>query len=149
MKLKTCAPWAIAAAALAVGRIVAGLRWPGNIPVEAMAILELLTCGLVLSAFQLQCRYVIHVNPNPPVAVRQQPGLATRAADPISSVPTIEELPSEPVDVPAQDEPEIAAALTTPLLPLNAVTREPAIPPIVKHQSGGNKTSRKKQRRAG
>lgn len=59
--------------ALAIGRVLFGMRPGSGDEVYGLAISELLIAGLVLSAIQLHCRFVIHVNPNPPVAVMRIP----------------------------------------------------------------------------
>lgn len=54
--------------ALAIGRVLFGMRATSGDVAYASATCELLIAGLILSAIQLHCRFVIHVNPNPPVA---------------------------------------------------------------------------------
>ena len=53
-------------------RSFAGAREHSAEAVFHLATLELLISGLVLSAFQLHARFVIHVNPNPPVATERR-----------------------------------------------------------------------------
>lgn len=59
--------FAVVASGLAVVRVFAGLRGPLRDQTEMLASVDLLIAGLTLSAAQLHCRYVIHINPNPPV----------------------------------------------------------------------------------
>ena len=54
--------------ALMIGRVLLGMRATSGDAAYESAICELLIAGLMLSAIQLHCRFVIHVNPNPPVA---------------------------------------------------------------------------------
>ena len=50
-------------------RAFAGARQGSAASVYHLSILEWLTSGIVLSAFQLHARFVIHINPNPPLSV--------------------------------------------------------------------------------
>ncbi len=61
----------ISAILLAV-RSFGGAREHSTEAVFHLATLELLISGLVLSAFQLHARFVIHVNPHPPIAVERK-----------------------------------------------------------------------------
>lgn len=64
---------------LLIVRAFAGARMNSPANVLHLSTFELLISGLLLSAFQLHARYVIHVNPNPPLtAVRKVPVLSTR-----------------------------------------------------------------------
>lgn len=55
----------------------AGARLNSAADVFHLSIFELLISGLLLSAFQLHARYVIHVNPNPPLSTgRKVPPVA-------------------------------------------------------------------------
>jgi hypothetical protein len=60
----------LAAVLLTLGRIVVGIRGP-SLPVNTLEMWELMIAGLVLSSIHLHGRYVIYVNPNPPVAKKQ------------------------------------------------------------------------------
>lgn len=60
---------AIAAIGLTTSRIFGGLRGPLQAQQELLGNLDLLIAGLTLSAAQLHCRYVIHINPHPPVRI--------------------------------------------------------------------------------
>ena len=63
---------------LLIFRAVGGARVNSQMDVFHLATFELLISGLLLSAFQLHARYVIHVNPNPPLfAERKVPVLST------------------------------------------------------------------------
>jgi len=57
---------------LLVVRAFAGARQHSAIVMFQLSTLELLISGLMLSAFQLHARFVIHVNPNPPLAVQRK-----------------------------------------------------------------------------
>jgi len=72
---------AILAIVLAVARVVLGIRGPFQSDEFFLACLNLLICGLTLSAVQLHCRYVIHVNANPPVRSSQP----HKRKDPVSA----------------------------------------------------------------
>ena len=50
----------------------AGARQHSATVMFHLSTLELLISGLMLSAFQLHARFVIHVNPNPPLAVQRK-----------------------------------------------------------------------------
>lgn len=64
---------------LLIVRAFAGARMNSPANVLHLSTFELLISGLLLSALQLHARYVIHVNPNPPLtAVRKVPVLSTR-----------------------------------------------------------------------
>jgi hypothetical protein len=119
---------AIAAVVVAVWRTVSGLRGNLTPAEEELATLELLTSGLVLSASDLYCRYVIHVNPNPPVVVSMKADSTSEAAStsliPIAALPT------------PDPTPESAA--------VERVETAFSPPPA----ESGNKASRKKQRKA-
>ena len=75
--------------ALMIGRVLFGMRATSGDAAYGLAISELLIAGLMLSAIQLHCRFVIHVNPNPPVsAIRvlrvvkgEEPTARTMAAE--------------------------------------------------------------------
>ena len=54
---------------LLIARAFAGARLNSAADVFHLSIFELLISGLLLSAFQLHARYVIHVNPNPPLSI--------------------------------------------------------------------------------
>lgn len=138
---------AISGAMVAFFRVVAGLRWPTGIPAEALAILELLTSGFVLSAFELQCRYVIHVNPHPPVAAKPEGDVSKCEAERIEVASTVETISSEPVEVFAMSESTPAPVDVTPS-PLSSAT-DIAIPSNGQYAGSGSKASRKKQRKAG
>ncbi len=58
---------------LLVVRAFAGARASSAATVFQLSTLELLISALVLAAFQLHARFVIHVNPNPPLAVPRKP----------------------------------------------------------------------------
>ncbi len=53
---------------LLIARAFAGARLNSPADVFHLSIFELLISGLLLSAFQLHARYVIHVSPNPPLS---------------------------------------------------------------------------------
>ena len=53
-------------------RAFAGARQHSATVMFHLSTLELLISGLMLSAFQLHARFVIHVNPNPPLAVQRK-----------------------------------------------------------------------------
>lgn len=76
------------AVVIMIGRVIFGLRTTFSVEAPVLAILDLLTSGLVLSAFQLHCRYVIHVNPNPPTAVKRILRAVKPAATPSLESPT-------------------------------------------------------------
>ena len=59
---------------LLVVRAIAGARQHSMTEMFHLSTLELLISGLVLSAFQLHARFVIHINPNPPLAVQRKSG---------------------------------------------------------------------------
>ena len=61
-------------------RIVAEVRMNTAENAIHLTTLELLISGLLLSAFQLHTRFVIHVNPNPPLAAGRKPA-AMEGAD--------------------------------------------------------------------
>ncbi len=54
-------------------RAFAGARQNSVAAVFHLSVFELLISALVLSAFQLHARFVIHVNPHPPLAVQRKP----------------------------------------------------------------------------
>lgn len=56
-------------------RIVAEVRINTAENAIHLTTLELLISGLLLSAFQLHTRFVIHVNPNPPLAAERKPAM--------------------------------------------------------------------------
>ena len=56
---------------LLIVRAFAGAREYPAVTDFHLSVLELLVSGLMLSALQLHARFVIHVNPNPPVAVQR------------------------------------------------------------------------------
>lgn len=65
---------------LLIVRAFAGARMNSPANVLHLSTFELLISGLLLSALQLHARYVIHVNPNPPLtAERKVPVLSTRS----------------------------------------------------------------------
>ena len=92
--------------ALMIGRVLFGMRVTSGDAAYGLAISELLIAGLMLSAIQLHCRFVIHVNPNPPVsAIRvlrvvkgEEPTARTMAAD-VDAVLPVEaaKIASQPV----------------------------------------------------
>ena len=57
---------------LLVVRAFAGARQNSAVAMFHLYTLELLVSGLMLSAFQLHARFVIHINPNPPVPVQRK-----------------------------------------------------------------------------
>ena len=57
---------------LLIVRAIAGARLNSPTAVFHLTTIELLISGLLLSAFQLHARYVIHVNPNPPVTIERK-----------------------------------------------------------------------------
>jgi len=65
---------------LLIVRAVTGVRLNSPMEVFHLRTFELLISGLLLSAFQLHARYVIHVNPNPPLA--DTPGKSVDAETP-------------------------------------------------------------------
>jgi len=70
----------VCSAVLLIVRAVAGARLNSATDVFHLTTFELLISGLLLSAFQLHARYVIHVNPNPPLsAERRVPALPTHS----------------------------------------------------------------------
>jgi len=165
--LRQCRPaqfLAVAGVVLAMGRVMWGLRASVPPPDEALASVDLLIGGLVLSASELFSRYVIHVNPNPPVvaghrydAVRR--GMDLRETDCFVRTKSSES-ESESVVVSVRGETEPVAADTPQLPPtgLSAPAPQPEPEPVPVERSetpsstlradGGNKASRKKQRRA-
>ena len=138
---------AIAAVICTLLRIVAGLRGPLTTDLTALGLLEFLMCGLTLSAAQMHCRYVIHVNPNPPVRSGQilQP-VAILAADVERElIPTKSELVANAVIDDSEDKSESEPAT------LSAATEE-----FVAEQSSSDKKptnkskpSKKQHRKAG
>ena len=83
---------------LLIVRAFAGARLNSAADVFHLTTLELLISGLLLSAFQLHARYVIHVNPNPPLAVERktsvlstQPQIVNSAAKTVSSMAPVTE----------------------------------------------------------
>ena len=68
----------VCSTALLIVRAFAGSRLNSPTDVFHLTTVELLISGLLLSAFQLHARHVIHVNPNPPMpAKRKLPVLST------------------------------------------------------------------------
>ena len=59
-------------------RAFAGARGYPAVTNFHLAVLELLVSGLMLSALQLHARFVIHVNPNPPVTVQRESAKISR-----------------------------------------------------------------------
>ena len=57
---------------LLVVRTFAGAREQSEVAMFHLSTLELLISGLMLSAFQLHARFVVHVNPNPPLAAKSK-----------------------------------------------------------------------------
>ncbi len=107
---------AILAIILIVARVLLGIRGPFQSDDFFLACLNLLICGLTLSAVQLQCRYVIHVNANPPVRSsrthkRKDPASASHQAarvdEEVISVATVPghlQLRSTEAEVPAESK---------------------------------------------
>ncbi|MCX7386261.1 MAG: hypothetical protein NTX48_06295 [Planctomycetales bacterium] len=61
-------------------RACAGVRLSSTSAVFHLSTLELLISALVLSAFQLHARFVIHVNPNPPLTMPRDSSAAMASA---------------------------------------------------------------------
>lgn len=145
---------------LLVVRGFAGTRQSTTAAVFCLSTLELLISGLVLSAFQLHARFVIHVNPNPPVEVQQKPVALQVLAENPETVETAAQI----VDL----QPAAAVVPGTPLSPKTGETPLPATelprveqdeiarkatttsPPIETQPQGNGKNSKKqKYRKAG
>lgn len=87
----------VCSAVMLVIRAFAGTRLKTPTDLYQLTTFELLISGLLLSAFQLHARFVIHVNPNPPlsadrktaapVAMSQLENIADRSVGPVESVP--------------------------------------------------------------
>ena len=75
--------------ALTIGQVLVGMRSTSSGAAYGLAISELLIAGLMLSAVQLHCRFVFHVNPNPPVAAMRVKRVAM-AEEPVAEMPAIE-----------------------------------------------------------
>ncbi|MCA9010834.1 MAG: hypothetical protein KDB01_13880 [Planctomycetaceae bacterium] len=94
------------------------------------SVLELLISGLMLSALQLHARFVIHINPNPPLAVQQ----ASTKFRMTNSVRATEALPDPQTAVPASavlettESPEAPVSITD----VSAVAAEFAPEPALK-----------------
>ena len=112
---------------LLVVRAFAGARQSSAAAVFHLSTLDLLISALVLSAFQLHARFVIHVNPHPPLAA-QPKRVALHGVAELQKA--AEAVPAQVVDVPA------AAAIVTGSLaapPTGETTRPAAEPPRIDH----------------
>lgn len=70
----------VCATMLLIVRAFVGAQMNSSVNVFHLSTFELLISGFLLSAFQLHARYVIHVNPNPPLsAERKLPGISKRS----------------------------------------------------------------------
>lgn len=133
----------VIAVVLMLGRIVIGIRGP-VLPVTSLELLELLTCGLILSSIHQHCRYVVYVNPNPPAAEKIARRVAVKAQD-VSSIH------SEPATT------QIAAIALTSVEEQSAesdvasdvVAESPNDTSTRKTATKSAKSSKTKQRRAG
>lgn len=112
-RCRTAQGTAIIAIVLIVARVVIGIRGPFRSDSFSLAGLDLLICGLTLSAIQLHCRYVVHVNPNPPIVIRRSPGqqAAGKSKDSfiLSAVAVENDTPTPIVDEHPAAEPETIA----------------------------------------
>lgn len=72
-RCRTAQALLVVSVVLLVVRAFAGARQNSAVAMFHLYTLELLISGLMLSAFQLHARFVIHINPNPPVTTQRQP----------------------------------------------------------------------------
>lgn len=111
-------------------RAFAGTRGFPGVTDFHLSVLELLISGLMLSALQLHARFVIHINPNPPLAVQQ----ASTKFRMTNSARTTEVLPDPQTAVPASAVLETTASPDAVVLltGLSAVVAESAPEPALK-----------------
>lgn len=134
----------VIAVVLMLGRIVVGIRGPA-LPATSLELLELLTCGLILSSIHLHSRYVVYVNPNPPAAEKIARPVAVKAQ-------VVSGMHSEPATTT-----QIAAMALTSLEEQSAesgvvsdvVAESPSDTSTRKTANKSAKSSKAKQRRAG
>ena len=74
---------------LLVVRAFARARMNSPTEVFHLTTLELLISGLVLSAFQLHARYVIHINPNPPLSAQRKASVHTTHSEFVNTATTV------------------------------------------------------------
>ncbi len=148
----------VISAVLLVVRAFAGAGQSSAVAVFYLSTFDLLISALVLSAFQLHARFVIHVNPNPPVAVQPKPVAVHVLAEnqepaavqdvdlqPATAVSTGSPVAPSPGEttLPAAEPPRIDHDATTTMAIATA-------PPIATQPQGNGKNSKKqKYRKAG
>jgi hypothetical protein len=145
---------------LLVVRAFAGARQSSAAVVFHLSTLELLISALALSAFQLHARFVIHVNPNPPVDVQQKPVAVPVLVEnqvPVEAAAQIVEL--QPAAAVVTGSPVVRPTGETTLpaaekydIDHDAITRKAAVtaPPIETQSQGNGKNNKKqKYRKAG
>jgi len=147
-------------------RAFAGARRSSTAAEFPLSILDLLYSALVLSAFQLHARFVIHVNPHPPLAVQRKPptvdvqvGLrivAETAAAQISDLqPTAvlltesSDAPSIGVTVPPVAEQPVAEQPRIELDAIAHASTETASPKTATPPGNGRNGKKQKYRKAG
>ena len=142
-------------------RAFAGTRQSSAAAVLQLSVIELLISGLVLSAFQLHARFVIHINPNPPLVVPRKPVAVDVNAGGTSAVETASAqvidlqpqavLMTESSDPPSSGETEISVA-EQPRIEHEAVAcaaAEVASPNAAQPQGNGKNGKKQKFRKAG
>lgn len=150
----------ISAMLLAV-RAFAGARQSSAAAEFPLSTLDLLNSALVLSAFQLHARFVIHVNPNPPQAVQRKIVAVPVNEAGINAVetaaPLVESLQPEAVLMPAAlDDPSTGQTeqpvAEQPCIELDAVAHvapESATPKAATPPGNGRNGKKQKYRKAG
>ncbi|MBC7964327.1 MAG: hypothetical protein H7Z17_00255, partial [Fuerstia sp.] len=146
---------------LLVVRAFAGARQSSAAAVFHLSTLDLLISALVLSAFQLHARFVIHVNPNPPVAVQPKP-VAVHVANEHQTAPeaaTAQVVELRPATVVVAGSPEccpagdtVLSAAEQPHIDQDAIvtTATATAPPSATKPQGNARNSKKqKYRKAG
>jgi len=142
-------------------RAFAGARQSSASAVFHLSILELLTSGFVLAAFQLHARFVIHINPNPPLSVPRRPvtvniqvggsHMAETAAALISDLELKSVLMTESSDAASTGETEQPVA-EQPRIELDAIAHastETATPKAATPLGNGRNGKKQKFRKAG
>jgi hypothetical protein len=113
-------------------RTFAGARQYSELAMFQLSMLELLVSGLMLSAFQLHARFVIHVNPNPPLTVQHKAlsdqGGKTRPATEVKVTTESDTIHSASVVVAGNDDPESANNVTN--APAEQQITEPEFVPL-------------------
>lgn len=142
-------------------RAFAGTRQSSAAAGLQLSVIELLISGLVLSAFQLHARFVIHINPNPPLVVARKPvavdvNAGGTSADETASAQVIDLQPqavllTESSDPPSSGETEISV-VEQPRIEHEAVAytaTEVASPNAAQPQGNGKNGKKQKYRKAG